>query len=201
MQGDYQAWKEKCHHRDEWITLTGKLEMCKASLTKWSKGKNGNTKKEIANKCKLLEELQEKEGLTNRTQMQQLQREVNLLLKQEDLHWQQRSRELWLKEEDKNTKFFHACVKHKRPNGFIHDVTDLNGVVWLDMEDLENAFVDYYKNLFTSDKPRDMSSCLQDLAGRVSMEMNDGLLTEFSREEVVAALHQMSALKDQDQME
>jgi hypothetical protein len=40
------------------------------------------------------------------------------------------------------------------------------------MEDLENAFVDYYKNLFTSDEPRDMSSCLQDLAGRVSKEMN-----------------------------
>jgi hypothetical protein len=50
----------------EWTTLTGKLEMCKASLTRWSKGKNENIEKEIANKCKLLEELQEKEGLTNR---------------------------------------------------------------------------------------------------------------------------------------
>jgi hypothetical protein len=66
-----QVWKEKCHHGDEWTTLTGKLEMCKASLTRWSKGKNENTEKEIANKCKLLEELQEKEGLTDRTQVQQ----------------------------------------------------------------------------------------------------------------------------------
>ena len=79
-------WKEKCHHGDEWTTLTGKLEMCKASLTRWSKGRNRNTEKEIANRCKLLEELREKEWLTNRTQVQQLQREVNLLLEQEDLH-------------------------------------------------------------------------------------------------------------------
>ena len=60
--------------------------------------------------------------------------------------------------------------------------------MWLDMEDLENAFVDYYKIFFTLDEPRDMSSCLQDLARRVSTEMNQGLLTEISREEVVAAL-------------
>jgi hypothetical protein len=125
-----QVWKEKHCHSDKWRNLKGKLDRCKTDLSRWNKGRNENVEQEIASKSKILADLQENEESTAREQIQQLQREVHLLLEKEDLFWRQRSREAWLKDGDRNTKFFHASVNQKRRNGLIHEIADLDGVEW-----------------------------------------------------------------------
>lgn len=186
------VWREKFHHGDKWQNLTKKLDTCKARLTKWNNGRKNNKEMELIQKSKLLEELQSREHV-DRTQVRQS--ELHSLLEQEDLHWRQCSKEQWLKSGDRNTKFFHASVNQRRRKNLINEITHMGGRVWKNPEDIEQVFVDYYKNLIKSDIPEEMTACLHGLEGKVSIEMNQGLLAEFTMGEIHAALQQMAPLK------
>jgi hypothetical protein len=60
---------------------------------------------------------------------------------------------------------------------------------------VENAFVEYFSNLYSSSNCGAAEINLQGLEDRVSNEMNTSLLKEFSKEEVHAALWKMAPLK------
>jgi hypothetical protein len=53
--------------------------------------------------------------------------EINDLIELEDLKWRQRSKQNWLKHGDKNSKFFHACVNHRRQNNMLLKIQNLEG--------------------------------------------------------------------------
>jgi hypothetical protein len=94
-----------------------------------------------------------------------------------------------------NTKFFHACASQRRRKNFIHKVKDGRDRLWEREEDVENAFVEYFSNLYRSNDGGAAEVDMQGLEGRVSNEMNTSLLKEFSKEEVHAALRQMAPMK------
>jgi hypothetical protein len=142
-----------------------------------------------------ISELQGEKGLPNRELLKSLQSEANSLLAQEDLRWKQRSKELWLKCGDKNTKFFYACASQRRRKNFIYKIKDGRGRLWERGEEVENAFVEYFSNLYSSSNCGAAEINLQGLEDRVSNEMNTSLLKEFSKEEVYAALRQMAPMK------
>lgn len=60
---------------------------------------------------------------------------------------------------------------------------------------MEKAFVNYFEGLFTAGREGELDPCLQSLTPCISMEMNADLLKDFTKEEVYAALTQMSPLK------
>ena len=60
-------------------------------------------------------------------------------------------------------------------------------------KEIEEAFVGYYRNLFTTAKPKNVELCTSSLCSKVSIEMNNKLVEMFI--EVKMALDQMAPLK------
>lgn len=113
----------------------------------------------------------------------------------DELKWSQRAKENWLKHGDKNSKYFHACVKQRRTTNQITEVRDTEGIVCSTSKAVEKAFPSYFQNLFTSDSPRGIFDCLHGLPSNVTREMNNQLVQRFIAEEVSSALSHMAPLK------
>ena len=78
-----------------------------------------------------------------------LKEEIHTFSEQESLWWQQRSKELWLKDGDRNTKYFHASATQKKKRSRIEKIMDVRGCMWDREEDIENAFINFFKKVYT----------------------------------------------------
>ena len=79
-----------------------------------------------------MHQLQEGVDHIRRGKIKSFQAEIGEFLEQEELMWRQRAKMHWLKEGDKNTCFFHECVKQRRRRNFISQIEDEDGRVWSD---------------------------------------------------------------------
>lgn len=61
------------------------------------------------------------------SRMQNLRQELAEALKEEELFWRQKCREEWLKAGDRNTKYFHNCIKERRMQNRILTLLDEMG--------------------------------------------------------------------------
>jgi hypothetical protein len=146
-------------------------------------------------KTQEIERKQEKEGWWDIDRYGQLQREVNSLIEQDDIYLRQRAKIEWLEKGDRNSKFFHACINQRRRANGIHSIADESGRVFSDPEEIEDAFVSYFRALFVSSNPRNIGGCLATLVPSVTPEMNQELTREVTKEEIHDALQQMAPLK------
>lgn len=121
--------------------------------------------------------------------------ELNVLLAQEEMKWKQRAKVNWLQFGDKNTKFFHAYTTHRQRRNQILRIKDLNGRLCTLKEDIENAFVYYFFDLFRTGGDLEVEFCISALACKVTPEMNLKLLAEFTVDNISLELKQMSPLK------
>jgi hypothetical protein len=67
--------------------------------------------------------------------------------------------------------------------------------VWKKQKEIGVAFSRFYQNLFTTGDPVEVDECLYAVEPRVTKEMNEFLLREFTVGEVEIALTQMHLLK------
>ena len=124
-----------------------------------------------------------------------LRKEINDLLDSEEAMWQQRSRVQWLGLGDRNTKYFHSKASERRKKNTITGLMDVNGN-WCDnTESIAAVAVSYFENLFSTSYPSRTSEVTNTIPTRVTDEMNQWLIKEFTREEVVTALQQMHPTK------
>ena len=128
-------------------------------------------------------------------EIRELKMKLEELLVQEDDKWKQRAKVDWLKHGDRNNKFYHACANQRRSKKRIQKIIAENGSLWESPEDIQEAFVHYFSELFTVGPSGNMERCFQSLQVRVSEEMNGELLKTFTKEEVEKALKQMAPLK------
>jgi gluconate kinase len=91
-----------------------KIQKCQQANIQGNGLHKGQTEKLITQKTKLLEELQDGDGILDLENIHKLQQEVSDLLEQDDVKWRQRAKENWLKHGDKNSKYFHACANQRR---------------------------------------------------------------------------------------
>jgi hypothetical protein len=98
------------------------------------------------------------------------------LLEQEEVKWKQRAKEDWLKCGDRNTKYFHACASQRRSRNTIEQIIDGGGQLCNTTESIEDAFVRFYGELFTSADPTDMEVCISHIGKKVTTMMNKNLL-------------------------
>jgi hypothetical protein len=54
-------------------------------------------------------------------------KEIKKLQVDEFMKWKQRTKEHWLKHGDRNSKYFHACVNHRRRSNRISSVNAEDG--------------------------------------------------------------------------
>jgi hypothetical protein len=171
------------------------LDRCKIELQKWSRAKFGQAKRTIKQLSTKLQCLQEEEKPENLENIKRLQGELNLLLEMEDMKWKQRAKRKWFRQGDRNTKFFHTWATQRRRNNFISKINDGGGNCWSRDVDVELAFTDFLKGLFTSIGSTGMEECLAAVPAWVTSAMNQILLRQYSFEEVDLALSQMQPLK------
>ncbi|XP_059451003.1 uncharacterized protein LOC132181787 [Corylus avellana] len=135
------------------------------------------------------------EGPEYAAEIANIKLKVQSLMEQEEIKWKQRARVEWLRNGDKNTRFFHACANQRSKSNSIRRVCDLAGNCMETQEAIGDAFVDYFRDLFTSGRPDCMEECLGALDRRITDDMNKRLLRPFTEEEVSTALHQMAPMK------
>ncbi len=68
-------------------------------------------------------------------------------------------------------------------------IKDKDGRWCYSQEDIEAAFVGYFTELFTAGKEMDMDDCLAAIDRKVTLEINQTLLAEFTVEEISSAIH------------
>jgi len=72
---------------------------------------------------------------------------VNLQV-QEEIYWKQKAASKFLTEGDRNTKFFHNIVNHKRATSHIHKITTPEGQLLNNPELIYKSGVNYFKEVF-----------------------------------------------------
>jgi hypothetical protein len=83
---------------------------------------------------------------------------------------------------------------------FLSSITDLTGGEWTSQEEIGNAFITYFQQLFTTEGAPWLEDCIQMVNPRVTPKMNALLSDTFRPEEVDQALSQMHPLKSLDRM-
>ncbi|XP_059429071.1 uncharacterized protein LOC132162868 [Corylus avellana] len=150
----HKAWKAKPRRDNQWETIKGKLTSCKRVIQIWVK-KNAKANNRLINaKTKELEAIQRGQGGDGEEKV--IKDAINELLEQEELSWKQRAKEEWLRHGDRNTKYFLACATQKRRQNTIDQIRDAEGKLCTMVTAIEEAFVRFYKELFTTAGPRNI---------------------------------------------
>lgn len=105
--------------------------------------------------------------------------------------WAQRSHLNWLLNGDQNTAFFHNMVRVRNHFNSINSVIDSNGSCCSDRNDIEDAFFQFYTNLWTETVDRNPFEIAIDLPYDLpQVTADDGILLtrDVSREEIYFAL-------------
>lgn len=133
----------------------------------------------------------------NHDQIVKVEREIEKLSEQEELHWKQRSRVNWLKQGDRNTKFFHVSASMRRQTNFIKGLYDANGDWRSDNQGMADLTFDYFANLFSSSNPssQDIEVVLEATVPVVGPSLNDLLCEPFSADEIRRAVFDMHPSK------
>ena len=105
--------------------------------------------------------------------------------------WHQRAKIQWLGFGDRNTKYFHSMASERRKKNTIIGLCDEEGKYCETTEDIANIVVSYFEKLCTTSLPTWISEVTNSIPTRVTEEMNQNLVREFTKEEVEAAFHQM----------
>ena len=176
------------------------LVLLKAKLKKWNKEIFGHV---IQRKEKLLGELKDIQEELEKNPRDELllresvlQKELDVVLEQEEVLWYQKSREKWVVLGDRNTKYYHTSTIVRRKRNKIEMLKDDDGR-WIDHpEELEKLAINYYKRLYsTEDLPHDTEKLPQHgFTGFTRDEMK--ILDEpFSEVDVETSVRSMGKFK------
>lgn len=124
-----------------------------------------------------------------------MERSLNQVSSCEELYWKQRAKTQWLKDGDANTAFFHNCTIQKRRRNRLERIKNHSGDWEMDEHQVRSVIKDYFKNLFTSEGPRDWGDILAFIPAVISDDINATLLAPISDEEIRITVFQMGALK------
>jgi hypothetical protein len=125
---------------------------------------------------------------------EQLQVQLEQRRRQEEILWRQKSRVQWLKEGEKNTKFFHRTMIHRRHINRITHLEDEQGQLIRDHERIEEELHRYYQTLLTEnneDRAAAISRVTSHIPKLITPEQNAALNRPISKEEVDKAVKDM----------
>jgi hypothetical protein len=121
------------------------------------------------------------------TDIHQMEVSLDKLLKQEETWWSQRAKVNWLQHGDLNTAFFHFKASQRKRKNKINFILDQQGNKATSNKDIQQAFMDYFTNIFTSSNPTNMTASMNGVANRITPQMYEHLNQEFSVSEVSQA--------------
>lgn len=179
-----RGWNGDIHQN--FISVSDRIWKCRQELSRWKRGNNTNSEKEIQRIKDLEVEISKTDPDNQR--MHFLKRRLSEAYRDEELYWKERSREQWLKAGDKNTKFFHNCVKNKKVKNRIHMLLDDHGCERFSEGSKGEVAVDYFRKMFLSSQPTDLEDIFEDFSPRVSSAINLELVAPISDIEIKHAV-------------
>jgi hypothetical protein len=126
--------------------------------------------------------------------IQQMEANLDNLLKHEETWWAQRAKANWLQSGDRNTSFFHFKASQRKRKNNINFIIYQSGNRATDNNNIQNTFMDYFIDfidIFTSSNPSNFSDCLTGVANRVNPHMYEILNMDFTTQEVYTDVHQL----------
>jgi hypothetical protein len=165
-------------------------------LWDWSKNVLGDLGKRIKHARKALEMCRRSSLSQDSVAREEvLKYRLERLEEQRELYWRQRAKVHWLKHGDRNTKYFHRFASERRKNNRIRRLVREDGEVVTDEDGILSLVTSYYRSLFTTNEGDRYDELLQHVPQRVTDDMNDSLLKDYSDEEIKYALDCMGDLK------
>ncbi|XP_042974832.1 uncharacterized protein LOC122306468 [Carya illinoinensis] len=189
-----EAWVKPIHERAAAETIRSRLTMSATVLRKWNEKVIRKAPKEIRQKLKALEELQELNKGDQLDSIRKLKGDIDQDLAAEDLKWKQRAKQHWLQNGDRNTTFYHLHASHRRKINKISQIMDHRNCLISEKDQVGRVITRYFSDLFTSSSPSGIEDCIKDMPNKVSTAMNELLLQEFTEEEVKNAVFQMKSM-------
>ncbi|XP_031106146.1 uncharacterized protein LOC116010776 [Ipomoea triloba] len=117
------------------------------------------------------------------------EKELEGLLRQEEVYWKQRSKQMWLKHGDLNTNYFHKFATSRRRNNHLQRLLNPEDV-WTESNALNLEVLRYFNHIFHS--AGTTSNIFPHVRSRITEEMNADLMQPFTIEEIKAALFSMA---------
>jgi hypothetical protein len=114
----------------------------------------------------------------------QLETNLDTLLLKEELWWSQRAKSNWLQHGDKNSKYFHFKASQRHRKNTINFIQDSQGSQKIQNKDIQEVFLSYFNDIFTSSNPTNIQDTINVVANRISPHMKDYLSQEFTAAEV-----------------
>ncbi|XP_030944700.1 uncharacterized protein LOC115969235 [Quercus lobata] len=100
-----------------------------------------------------------------------------------------------MKHGDRNMKFFHSKATQRRKKNRISGIQNAHGQWVEELEEVVEVAADYFDNLFSAGAADQMEECLNAIPNKVTDNMQEVLLGEFTAEEIKVALFQMGPTK------
>ena len=122
-------------------------------------------------------------------------RVITDLLDGEEIMWQQRAKVQWLGLGDKNTKYFHSKASKRKKKIMILGLEDEKGNWCNTKEGIAKIVVSYFQKLYIASYPTRVVKVIATILTRVTSEMNQSLMKEFTKEEALKQMHPTKAPK------
>lgn len=168
-----------------------KLLLCRSDLSDWAGDRFNQLGKKIKHLRNQLSYLMcNFHAKDNYEQIQQLEKDIERLSEQDEIHWQQRARVNCLRQGDRNTKFFHSSASSRRQTNFIKGLYDTAGSWCSDEKKLAEITFDYFTNLFSTSSSsfQDINEMIDFTDCVVNNHLNDILCLPLSADEVKGAV-------------
>ena len=191
-----EGWNKRDGMVSAMAKVKEKIEGCGRELHAWGASKTQPNTEKIKALQRKIEGLNRGECTEeNKTEFLVVSKELDDLLLKQEIYWAQRSRISWLKHGDKNTKFFHSKASQRRRRNFIQGIKNQADRWVEEVEEIADVATNYFENIFKAGDCDRLEECLAAVQPKVSTDMRDILSSEYSPEEIKAALFQMGPTK------
>lgn len=121
-------------------------------LHDWGKNKYGNLKIKREEIQKHLAKVKNKipPDEVDLQTIKDKEKELDEVIRLEELWWSQRAKVKWLKEGDMNTKYFHQKASQRKRKNWIGKINDENGNQIDSDMGIQEVFTKYFKDIFKS---------------------------------------------------
>jgi hypothetical protein len=113
---------------------------------------------------------------------------------QEEILWRQKSRVQWLKEGERNTKFFHRVMTHRRYINHITQLEDDQGTPIRDQDQIVEELNAFYQDLLTetnTNREEAIQKVTRHIPKLINSEQNIALIRPITQSEVDSAVKDM----------
>ncbi|KAI5311398.1 PREDICTED: reverse mRNAase [Prunus dulcis] len=187
------SWRWKCRG-SACYRLVEKLKAARGNMRQRRRGAKTNTQCRIRDINKELQICYQAPGF-DRSKVCVLDRDLKVVIKEEEVYWRIKSGVQWLAEGDKNTKFFHAETVTRRRRNKIRGLENELGEWHDDEKGIQDIAVKYFDQLFTSAASLQFKEIINCVDHWVSKQHNFELTREVTATESKEALFQIPATR------